>query len=172
MSKWLIWGHFRHLHFNNFPMTWRTPQGEVFWPLQSNSKILGVSKDSQVPISGMWMSSSHSSKSGIATKVVKGKVHEVFKKFWVKPFNWLIPHGPHFECENGKWRPFLYSFQNENGKKTLWDRFWTWSLFANYFVIRKFSCKLFTTRKVHSISFIFIFYFCRIYNSIGHWLTN
>jgi len=60
-------GHFRHLHFNSFPMTWRTPQGEMFWPLQLSSEVLGVPKDSQVPISGVWVSSSHSSKSGVAT---------------------------------------------------------------------------------------------------------
>jgi hypothetical protein len=67
MSKWFMQGHFRHLHFNSSPMTWRSPQGEVFWPLQSSSEVLGVSKDSQVPISKMWVSSSHSSKSGVAT---------------------------------------------------------------------------------------------------------
>ncbi len=43
----------------------------MFWPLQSNSKILGVLEDSQVSISGMWMSSSHSSKSGVATMQLK-----------------------------------------------------------------------------------------------------
>jgi len=48
-------------------MIWKTPQGEVFWPLKSSSKISRVAKDSQVPISGVWVSSSHSSKSGVAT---------------------------------------------------------------------------------------------------------
>jgi hypothetical protein len=67
MSKWLMWGHFRHLNFNSFPMTWKTPQGEVFWPLELNSEVLGVSEDSQVPISGVWVLSSHSSKSGVVT---------------------------------------------------------------------------------------------------------
>jgi hypothetical protein len=37
----------------------------VFWPLQLNSKFSGVSEDSQVPISGVWMSSSHSFKVGL-----------------------------------------------------------------------------------------------------------
>ncbi len=30
----------------------------MFWPLQLNSEVLGVPKDSQVPNSGMWVSSS------------------------------------------------------------------------------------------------------------------
>jgi hypothetical protein len=48
-----------------------------------------------------------------------------------------------FECENGRQRPSLYTFQNENGTQTSWDRFWTWSLIANSFVTKMFSCKLF-----------------------------
>jgi len=68
MSKWFMWGHFQYLHFNSFPMTWRTFQGEVFWPLQSNFEVSRVPEDSQVPISGVWVSSLHSSKSGVATK--------------------------------------------------------------------------------------------------------
>jgi hypothetical protein len=60
-------GHFRHLNFKSFSMSWRTPQGKVFWPLQSNSEVSGVSKESQVPISKMWVSSSHSTKNGVAT---------------------------------------------------------------------------------------------------------
>ncbi len=42
----------------------------MFWPLQSNSEISEVSKNSQIPISGVWVSSSHSSKSGVATKTL------------------------------------------------------------------------------------------------------
>jgi hypothetical protein len=30
----------------------------MFWPLQLSSEILGISEDSQVPISGVWVSSS------------------------------------------------------------------------------------------------------------------
>ncbi len=37
----------------------------MFWPLQSNSEVSGISKDSQVPILGVWVSPSHSSKSGV-----------------------------------------------------------------------------------------------------------
>jgi len=37
----------------------------VFWPLQLNSEVLGVSEDSQVSISGVWVSSSHSPKVGL-----------------------------------------------------------------------------------------------------------
>ncbi len=65
MSKWLMQEHFRHLHFDSFPIIWTTPQGKLFWPLQLNSEVSGVSEDSQVPILGVWMSSSHSSKSGL-----------------------------------------------------------------------------------------------------------
>jgi hypothetical protein len=39
----------------------------MFWPLQSSSKVLRVPEDSQVPISGVWMLFSQSSKSGVAT---------------------------------------------------------------------------------------------------------
>ncbi len=37
----------------------------MFWPLQLNFEVLGVPKDSQVPISRMWVSSSHSLKVGL-----------------------------------------------------------------------------------------------------------
>ncbi len=39
----------------------------MFWPLQLSSEVSGVPEDSQVPISKVWVSSSHSSKSGVAT---------------------------------------------------------------------------------------------------------
>ncbi len=45
----------------------KKPRCEGFWPLQSNSEISRVSMDSQVPISRVWVSSSHSSQSGVAT---------------------------------------------------------------------------------------------------------
>ncbi len=47
MSNWPMRGHFRYLHFKNFPMTSRTPQCEVFWALLSSSEHSGVSKDSK-----------------------------------------------------------------------------------------------------------------------------
>jgi hypothetical protein len=40
----------------------------VFWPLKSNSEFSGVPKDSQVPISGVWVSSSHSFEVGLRHK--------------------------------------------------------------------------------------------------------
>jgi hypothetical protein len=58
-------GHFGHLHFNNFPMTLETPQGEVFCPLLLNSKDSGVPEDSKSPTLGMWVSSSHWAKVGL-----------------------------------------------------------------------------------------------------------
>ncbi len=60
---------------------------------------------------------------GQGGRVAKRQVHEFLKKNWVKPFNWLTPHGPYLECENGKQRSSLYTFQNENGRQTLWDKF-------------------------------------------------
>jgi hypothetical protein len=39
-------GHFGHLHFETFPMTPRTPQGEVFWALLLSSEHSGVPEDS------------------------------------------------------------------------------------------------------------------------------
>jgi hypothetical protein len=56
------------------------PQGEVFWPLQSNSEISGVSEGSQVPISGVWVSSSHFSKSGVATEGVTAP-YQILQQF-------------------------------------------------------------------------------------------
>jgi len=49
MSKWPMRGHFGHLHFKTFPMTPRTPQCEVFWPLLSNSKHSGSPGGLQIP---------------------------------------------------------------------------------------------------------------------------
>jgi hypothetical protein len=46
-------------------MTPRTPQGEVFFPLLSNSKDSGVSEDSKSPTLGVWVSSSHLAKVGL-----------------------------------------------------------------------------------------------------------
>jgi len=46
----------------------KTPQGKVFWPMQSNSKVSEVPEDSQIPILGVWVSSSHFSKSGVVTE--------------------------------------------------------------------------------------------------------
>ncbi len=42
-------GHFRYLRFKTFPMTPRTPQCEVFFPLLSSSEHSGVPEDSQPP---------------------------------------------------------------------------------------------------------------------------
>jgi hypothetical protein len=87
MSKWLMRGHFRHLHFNSFPMSWRILQGEVFWPLQSSSKVLGVSEDSQVPILEVWVSSSHFSKNGVVTSsVLCSFEHEQYPSNSVDPW--------------------------------------------------------------------------------------
>jgi hypothetical protein len=41
--------HFRYLRFKTFPMTPRTPQCEVFYPLLSSSEHSGVPEDSQPP---------------------------------------------------------------------------------------------------------------------------
>jgi len=52
------------------PMTPRTPQCEVFWPLLSNSKHLGVPEDSKSPTLGVGVSSSHFTQSRVATNVM------------------------------------------------------------------------------------------------------
>jgi hypothetical protein len=65
MSKWPMRGHFGHLHFKTFPMTPRTPQGEVFCPLLLNSKDSGVPEDSKSPTLGVWVSSSYFAKVGL-----------------------------------------------------------------------------------------------------------
>jgi hypothetical protein len=49
MSEWPMRGHFRYLRFKTFPMTPRTPQCEVFCPLLSSFKHLGVPEDSKPP---------------------------------------------------------------------------------------------------------------------------
>jgi len=39
----------------------------VFWPLNSSSQFSGVSEDSNFPLLGVWVSSSHLSQSGVVT---------------------------------------------------------------------------------------------------------
>ncbi len=70
MSKWPMRGHFGHLHFKTFLMTPRTPQFEVFFPLLSDSKHLGVPEDSKSPTLGVWVSSPHLAKVGLWHKLL------------------------------------------------------------------------------------------------------
>jgi len=68
----------------------KTPKCKVFWPLQSNSEVSGVPEDSQVPISGMWVSSSHFPQSRVMTIDVQWP-SEVFNSSWVFFFcRWCI----------------------------------------------------------------------------------
>jgi hypothetical protein len=67
MSKWPMRGHFRYLRFETFPMTPRTPQWEVFWPLLSNSKHSGVPEDSKSPTLGVLGFTPTLGQSGVAT---------------------------------------------------------------------------------------------------------
>ncbi len=60
-------GNFRHLHFKTFPMTPRTPQCEVFWPLLSNSEHSEVPEDSKSPTSGVLGFTPTLGQSGVAT---------------------------------------------------------------------------------------------------------
>jgi hypothetical protein len=76
MSKWPMRGHFGHLHFNTFPMTPRTPQGEVFCPFLSDSKHSGVPEDSKSPTLGVWVSSSHLAKVGLRHEMC---LHNIWK---------------------------------------------------------------------------------------------
>jgi hypothetical protein len=68
MFKWLLRGHFGHLNFKTFPLIQRTPQCEVFWPLQSSSEFSWVPEDSKSPLLGVWVSFSHLAQSGVVTK--------------------------------------------------------------------------------------------------------
>jgi hypothetical protein len=67
MSKWPMRGHFGHLNFKTFPMTPRTPQSEVFWPLLSRIKHSGVSEDSKSPNFGSVSFILTLGQSGVAT---------------------------------------------------------------------------------------------------------
>jgi len=67
MSKWLMRGHFEHLHFETFPTILRTLQGKVFCLLVSSSEVAGVPEDSKSPLLRMWVSSSHFAQSGVVT---------------------------------------------------------------------------------------------------------
>jgi hypothetical protein len=68
MSKWLMRGHFGHLHFKTFPMTPRAFKCKEIWPLQLCSEFLGVPEDSNFPLLGVWASPSHLAQSGVATQ--------------------------------------------------------------------------------------------------------
>jgi hypothetical protein len=68
MSKWSMRGHFRHLRFENFPMTPRTPQCKVFWPLLSNSEHSRVPEDSKSPTLGVLGFTPTLDQSGVATE--------------------------------------------------------------------------------------------------------
>jgi hypothetical protein len=74
-----------------------------------------------------------------------GRYMNYYFKIWVKPFNWLIPYAPFFEFKNVRQKLSIYTFQHENSRQALWNKFGTLSLFANCFVIRKFNCKLVPT---------------------------
>jgi hypothetical protein len=63
-------GHFLYLRFKIFPMTLRTLQCEVFWALLSNSKHLGVPKDSKSPTLELLGFTPTLGQSGVATSIV------------------------------------------------------------------------------------------------------
>jgi hypothetical protein len=67
MSKWPMRGHFGHLHFKTFPMTPRTPQGEVFWPLAIELKIFGSPRGLPIPNLGSVSFILTLGQSGVAT---------------------------------------------------------------------------------------------------------
>ncbi len=62
----------------------------MFWPLQLNSKCLGVLKDFQVPFSRVWVATSHFPRSGV---VITSK--------------WFFVHNLCFKCPNGRCEPIL-----------------------------------------------------------------
>ncbi len=96
MSKWPMRGHFRHLRFKTFPMTPRTPQCEVFWPLLLNSKHSGVSEDSKSPTLGVLGFTLTLGQNGVATNLEK--VHKRYKAF-VDKSRWEV----NFEEGNEVW---------------------------------------------------------------------
>jgi hypothetical protein len=67
MSKWLMRGHFGHLHFKTFPMTLGAHRCEEIWPLKSFPEFSRVPEDSKFPLLGVWASPSHLTQSGVAT---------------------------------------------------------------------------------------------------------
>jgi len=56
MSKWLMRGHFGHLHFRTFSMRPRTFQRKEIWPFKSSSEFSGVLEDSIFPLLGVTFS--------------------------------------------------------------------------------------------------------------------
>jgi hypothetical protein len=103
MSKLSMRGNFRHLHFNTFPMTPRTPQCEVFWPFNLSTEFSGVPEDSKFPLLGVWVSPSHLAQSGVATDAPIGflinqnglKMKRYgFKTYFFKKIETIIIH-PH-----------------------------------------------------------------------------
>jgi hypothetical protein len=75
MFKWLMQGHFGHLHFKTFPMTLRALKCKEIWPLQSRSEFSKVPEDSNFPLLEVWASPSHLAQSGVATLIVFAHPH-------------------------------------------------------------------------------------------------
>jgi hypothetical protein len=125
MSKWPMRGHFEHLHFKTFPMTPRTPQGEVFCPLLSNSKNSGAPEDSKSPTLGVWVSSSHLAKVGL-----RHIGHVMFRVTWVFPTifffffrvsRWPTPSPAHFWRFWSPWCIYFYLIYHHLEDMGVWN---------------------------------------------------
>jgi hypothetical protein len=120
MSRWLMRGHFGHLHFKNFPLIQKTPQWKVFWPLQTSSKFLGVPEDSKSPLLGVWVSSSHLAQSGVATLEVEAlKLYDPtisnLELTWKISLEWF--HSPPIFMGGGN--PFGSLLSSKNSKSKM-----------------------------------------------------
>jgi hypothetical protein len=70
MSELPMRGHFRYLRFKTFPMTPRTPQYEVFFPLLSSSEHSGVPEDSNSQLFQVLGFTPTLGQSGVATLIL------------------------------------------------------------------------------------------------------
>ncbi len=84
----------------------------MFWPLQSNSELSRVLEDSQVPISGVWVSSSHSLKVGLwhlqnswIWNFILQCVNFMCLKLW--DIGWIMFKKLNIHWMNGMWFKFI-----------------------------------------------------------------
>ncbi len=72
----------------------------MFWPLNLSSEFLGVPEDSNFPLLGVWVSSSHLSQSGVATTDLRLKWS---MKQCCSPNRELSNGMSHATCVKGNW---------------------------------------------------------------------
>jgi hypothetical protein len=149
MSKWPMRGHFRYLRFKNFPMTPRTPQGEVFWALLSNPKHSGVPEDSKSPTLGVLGFTPTFGQSGVATH----KLCELF--FMQPPWMFIRPSISHdllgvMQVAQHQWLFFTWPLLS-------------YAIHASCMLVAFFSSSLLHTTLDMQIAHLFIFFL------VGNW---